>query len=156
MALDFRRADFVLFRALLGEILWPVALKRGVVQESWLDTQWSLSSSSRKDHPNKEEIKQIWMAWRSKGVLTELRRKKEVYKRCKQEQVTQEGYRSPDRSCIGGLRKAKAGLELHLKRSVHSNNKRFCEHINIKRKTRENMGPLLNGAVKLVRNNRNA
>ena len=32
--LDFRRADFILFRALIGRISWATALKRGGVQES--------------------------------------------------------------------------------------------------------------------------
>lgn len=35
-ALDFRRADFILFRALLGRIPWAMALKRRGVQKSWL------------------------------------------------------------------------------------------------------------------------
>lgn len=35
-ALGFRRADFILFRVLLGRIPWAMALKRGGVQESWL------------------------------------------------------------------------------------------------------------------------
>ncbi|GAB0204020.1 mitochondrial enolase superfamily member 1 [Grus japonensis] len=49
-----------------------------------------------------------------------------------------------------GVRKAKANLELNLVRGVKDNEKGFYKYINSKRKTRENMGQLLNGAGELV------
>lgn len=39
---------------------------------------------------------------------------------------------------------------LSLTRNVKDNKKRFYKYINSKRKTKENMGPLLNGAEALV------
>lgn len=48
------------------------------------------------------------------------------------------------------MRKAKAYLELNLARDVKDNKKSFFKYINIRRKTRENGGPLLNGARTLV------
>lgn len=44
------------------------------------------------------------------------------------------------------MRKAKAYLELYLARDVKDNKKGFFKYINMKRKTRENGGTLLNGA----------
>lgn len=49
-----------------------------------------------------------------------------------------------------GLRKTKAHLELNLARDVNSNRKGFHRDISNKRKTRENMVPLLNWAGGLV------
>lgn len=88
----------------------------------------------------------------SKEVLTELRHKKEVYKRWKQGQVTQDEYRAPVQSCGDGVRKPKVGLELNLERDVKGRNKRFYKYINSIKMTRENMGLLLNGAGELVKN----
>lgn len=48
------------------------------------------------------------------------------------------------------MKKAKAYLELNLARDVKDNKKGFFKYINIKRKTRENGGPLLNGAGTLA------
>lgn len=88
----------------------------------------------------------------SKEVLTELGHKKEVYKRWKQGQVTQDEYRAPVQSCRDGVRKPKVGLELNLERDVKGSNKRFYKYINSKKMTRENTGLLLNGAGELVKN----
>lgn len=44
------------------------------------------------------------------------------------------------------MRKAKAYLELYLARDFKDNKKGFFKYINMKRKTRENGGTLLNGA----------
>ena len=52
-ALDFRRADFNLFRDLFGRISWDMALGRRGVQESWLifkdhllqAQEWSMPTS---------------------------------------------------------------------------------------------------------------
>ncbi|GAB0205201.1 hypothetical protein GRJ2_002985700 [Grus japonensis] len=50
--LDFRRANFGLFKDLLGRILWVRALEHGVVQESWSTAgQAPLPPSSRLVHP---------------------------------------------------------------------------------------------------------
>ncbi|PKU46434.1 hypothetical protein llap_3283 [Limosa lapponica baueri] len=48
------------------------------------------------------------------------------------------------------VRKAKADLEFNLAKDVRGKRKGFYKYINSKRKTRENMNPLLNGAGELV------
>lgn len=97
-----------------------------------------------------KEIKQRRLAWISKELLTELRHKKVVYKKWKKRQVTQVKYRVAVWSCRGKFRKAKANLELNLARVVKSNKNGLYKCINSKRKTEENIGPLLNGTGDLV------
>lgn len=48
------------------------------------------------------------------------------------------------------MRRAKAHLELNLVNEVKDNKKCFFEYINSKRKTRKNVGPLLNEVGALV------
>jgi len=48
------------------------------------------------------------------------------------------------RACRDATRKAKVHLELNLPRDVKDNSKGFFKYISSKRKTRENVGPLLN------------
>ena len=63
--------------------------------------------------------------------------------------VTQEEYRDTVPASMDGFRKAKA-LELNLVKDVKGNKKSFYKYIRSKRKTRENMGLLLNGTRNLV------
>jgi len=53
--------------------------------------------------------------------------------------------------CVGAMRKAKAHLELNLARDVKDNKKGFFNYISSKRKTRDNVGPLLNEVSVLVK-----
>ena len=48
--------------------------------------------------------------------------------------------------CRNGVRKGEAHLVLDLVRDMKGNTKGFYMHIRSKKKTRENAGPLLNGA----------
>lgn len=79
-------------------------------------------------------------------LLTEFRHKNEVYKRWKQGQVIQQEYRATVQGCRDRARKAKAKVKLNLWRNVKDNKKGFYKYVNSKKMTRENVGPLLNGA----------
>jgi len=68
----------------------------------------------------------------------------------KEGQTTWEEYRNVVRACRDATRKAKAHLELKLARDVKNNRKGFFNYISSKRKTRDNVGPLLNEAGVLV------
>ncbi|GAB0206587.1 hypothetical protein GRJ2_003124300 [Grus japonensis] len=92
--LDFRRANFGLFKDLLGRIPWVKVLEGKGVQESW--------------------------------------------------------YRNVVRVCRDATRKAKAQLELNLARDVKDKKKGFFKYISSKRKTKENVGTLLNEVGALV------
>ncbi|KAK4811373.1 LOW QUALITY PROTEIN: hypothetical protein QYF61_027602 [Mycteria americana] len=56
-------------------------------------------------------------------------------------------------ACRDALRKAKAQIELKLVKDVKNNNKEFFRCMSSKQKHREDIGPLLNRAGKLVANN---
>ncbi|GAB0205781.1 mitochondrial enolase superfamily member 1 [Grus japonensis] len=64
--------------------------------------------------------------------------------------ATWEEYRDVVRECRDATRKAKAHLELKLARDVKDNKKGFFKYISSKRKTRENVDPLLNEVGALV------
>ena len=62
-----------------------------------------------------------------------------------------EEYRSIVRACREVPRKAKALLELKLAKEIKGNKKRlFLKYVNSKKKTRDNVGPLLNEEGVLV------
>ena len=65
----------------------------------------------------------------------------------KEGQATWEEYRNVVRACKDATRKAKAHLELNLARDARNNKKGFFNYISSKRKTRNNVGPMLNEAV---------
>ncbi|KAK4815711.1 LOW QUALITY PROTEIN: hypothetical protein QYF61_006749 [Mycteria americana] len=112
------------------------------------DIQGSPPPSSGKTHPNKQEISRDSRrpAWMSQELLTKLRLKKEMYKRWKHREVTQEEYRATVQACRNSVRKAKADLELNLSRYGKGDKKDFYKYINSKRKATENVSLLLNGA----------
>lgn len=80
----------------------------------------------------------------NKELLTKLRHKKE-HQRWKQEQVTQEEYSNTVQAHRDSIRMAKAHLDSYLVRNVRGK-KGYHKYISTKRKTRENVELLLNGA----------
>jgi len=85
----------------------------------------------------------------NKEVLAELRWKRKVRGMWKEGQATREEYRNVVRARRDATRKAKAHLELNVARDVKNNKKGFI-YISSKRKTRDNVGPLLNEEGVLV------
>ncbi|GAB0179468.1 mitochondrial enolase superfamily member 1 [Grus japonensis] len=86
----------------------------------------------------------------SKELLQKLKGKKEVHSVWKEGLAIWEEYRNVVRVCRDATRKAKAHLELNLARDVKDNKKGFFKYISRKRKTRENVSPLLNEVGALV------
>ncbi|KAK4807033.1 hypothetical protein QYF61_000362 [Mycteria americana] len=133
--LDLRRADFGLFRDLLRSVSWDKALEGRGAQECWLTfkdhflqaQEWSFPTS-RKSGKNARRP-----AWMNNELLAKVKHKKEG------------GSRHKD-----NVRTAKAYLELNLARDIKDNKKGFCKYISGKRKTGENVGPLLNEIGDLV------
>jgi len=68
----------------------------------------------------------------------------------KERQATWEEYSNVVTACRDATRKAKAHLQLNLARDVKNNKKGFFNYISSKRKTRDNVGPLLNEVGVLV------
>ncbi|XP_074451776.1 uncharacterized protein LOC141746694 [Larus michahellis] len=144
--LYFRRANFDLFKKLLGEIPWARALEGKEAQESWLVFKDQFLQAQDRCIPKRKKSAKGRRrpAWLSRELLKKLKWKKEVYSKWKNELTPWEGYRNATRACRDETREAKAALELNLARDVKLNKKGFYKYIGSKRKTREVVGPLLN------------
>ncbi|KAK4818694.1 hypothetical protein QYF61_017915 [Mycteria americana] len=142
--LDFRRADFGLFRDLFGRVPWDKALEGSSDQESWLTFKDHLLQAQERCIPTKRKSGKNARrpAWMNKELLDKLKHKKEAYRGCKQGQLAWEEYREIVRAARDQVRKAKALLELNLARDLKGNKKSFYRYVGDKRKTRENVGPL--------------
>ena len=150
--LDLRRADFGLFRDLLGRVPWDKALEGRGAQESWVIFKDHLLQAQERCIPTKRKSGKnaTRPAWMNKELLDKLQHRKEAYRGWKQGQVAWEEYREIVRAARNQVRKAKAMIELNLARDIKDNKKRFYRYIGDKRKTRENVGPLRNEMGDLV------
>jgi len=150
--LDFRRDNFGLFKDLLGGIPWIRALDgRGVQERCWLLKHHLLCAEDRCVPLSKRSSKGgRRTAWMSKELLAKLKWKRKVHGMWKEGQATWEEYRSVDKACREAMRKAKVHLELNLAKDIKDNKKGFFKYISSKRKTRENVGLLLNELGVLV------
>ncbi|GAB0210021.1 mitochondrial enolase superfamily member 1 [Grus japonensis] len=150
--LDFRRADFGLFRDLLGRIPWGKALEGRGAQDSWLIFKGHLLQAQERCIPTKRKSSKTTKRppWMNKEVLGKVKQKKEGYRGWKQGQVAWEEYRETVRAARAQVRKAKALTEISLARDVKDNKKSFYRYVSDKRRTRENVGPLWNEMSELV------
>ncbi|GAB0208992.1 mitochondrial enolase superfamily member 1 [Grus japonensis] len=150
--LDFRRANFGLFKDLLGRIPWVKVLEGKRAQESWSIFRHHFLRAQDQCIPKNRKTSKGGRrpAWMSKELLEKLKGKKEAYRMWKKGLPTWEEYRNVVRECRDATRKAKAHLELNLAGEVKDNKKGFFKYISRKRKTRENVGPLLNEVGALV------
>jgi len=132
--LEFRRANFGLFKELLGGIPWVWALESRGVQESWsLFKHHFLLAQDRCIPMSKKSSKGGRRpTWMSKVLLVEIRQKKKVYGMWKEGQTTYEVYRNVFRACREEMRKAKVHLELNLARDIKDNKKGFFKCISSK------------------------
>ena len=80
----------------------------------------------------------------SKELMDKLKEKKKVHEMWKKGLSRWEKYRNVIRACRDARKKANALLELNLEKEVKDNKKSFFRYVNSKRKTRKNVGPLLN------------
>ncbi|XP_071886556.1 uncharacterized protein [Anas platyrhynchos] len=150
--LDFRRADFGLLRTLVGRVPWEVVLKGRGVQEGWALLKREILMVQERSVPTcpKTSRRGRRPAWLNRELWLELRRKKRVYNLWKRGQATREDYKDVVRLCRDKIRKAKAHLELNLATAVKENKKSFYKYINTKRRTKENLHPLLDAGGNLV------
>jgi len=150
--LESRRANFGLFKELLGGIPWVRALEGRGVQESWsLLKHHFLHVQDRCIPLRKKSSKEVRRrTWMSKELLAELRGKRMVCGMWKKGQATWEEFRNAVRAFKDAMRKAKAHLELKLASDVKDNKKGFFKYITSKWKTRDNVGLLLNEVGDLV------
>ncbi|GAB0204079.1 mitochondrial enolase superfamily member 1 [Grus japonensis] len=151
-ALDFRRADFGLFRDLLGRIPWDKVLEGRGAQDSWLIFKGHLLQAQEPCIPTKGKSSKNTKRppWMNKELLGKVKQKKEAYRGWKQGQVAWEEYRETVRAARKQVRKAKALIEISLARDVKDNKKSFYRYVSDKRRMRENVGPLRNETGDLV------
>ncbi|GAB0209929.1 mitochondrial enolase superfamily member 1 [Grus japonensis] len=142
--LDFRRADFGLFRDLLGRIPWDKALEGRGAQDSWLIFKGHLLQAQERCIPTKRKSGKNTKRppWMNKELLDKLKHKREAYRGWKQGQVAWEKYREIVQAARDQVRKAKALRELNLARDIEGNKKSFYRYVSDKRKMRENVGSL--------------
>ncbi|KFP90859.1 hypothetical protein N311_02457, partial [Apaloderma vittatum] len=144
--LDFRRANFGLFKQLLGETPWDRELEGKGAQESWSVFKDHFFQAQNQGIPaGRKSIKRSRRpAWLTRDLLGRLRWKGRVYKLWKEGLATLVEYRTAVREGREAIRKAKASFELKLVREVKENRKGFFKYIAGKTNTRGNVGPLVN------------
>ncbi|KFQ53309.1 hypothetical protein N333_01103, partial [Nestor notabilis] len=142
--LDFKRADFGLFKNLLSKVPWDIVLEGRGAQDCWLIFKDHLVQAQEHCIPTKRKCgrRARRPPWMEKELLRKLRGKKEAYRQWKQGQATWGDYRNVVREARDQVRKAKAQLELNLARDVKNNRKGFYRYIANKRHGRDNVGPL--------------
>ncbi|GAB0180505.1 hypothetical protein GRJ2_000515800 [Grus japonensis] len=86
--LDFKRADFGLFRDLLGRVPWDKALEGRGAQDSWLIFKDHLLQAQEQCIPTKRKSGKNTRrpAWMNKKLLDKVKQKKEAYRGWKQGQ----------------------------------------------------------------------
>ncbi|KAK4807071.1 hypothetical protein QYF61_018412 [Mycteria americana] len=150
--LDFRRADFGLFRRLVERVPWEAALMGKGVQEGWTFFKEEVLKAQEQAVPRcrKTSRRGRRPAWLTRELWLELRRKRRVYDLWKKGQATQEDYKGVARLCREKIRRAKAELELNLAAAVKDNKKHFFKYISSKRRAKENLQPLVDGGGNTV------
>ncbi|KAK4830725.1 hypothetical protein QYF61_013175 [Mycteria americana] len=143
--LDFRRADFGLFRRLVDRVPWEAALMGKGVQEGWTFFKEEVLKAQERAVPRcrKTSRRGRRPAWLTRELWLELRRKRRVYDLWKKGRATQEDYRGVARLCREKTRRAKAELELSLAAAIKDNKKHFFKYISSKRRAKENLQPLV-------------
>ncbi|RMB99816.1 hypothetical protein DUI87_23593 [Hirundo rustica rustica] len=150
--LDFRRADFGLFKRLTQRVPWETVLENKGVQERWVCFKTEILRAQEQTVPvcRKTSRRGKHPVWMSNEVLKELRNKKKMYHLFKEGLISQEVFKGAARACRKKIREAKAQFELNLATSVKNNKKSFYKYINDKRKGITNLGSLLDEAGNLV------
>ena len=146
--LDFRRADFELFRRLVGRVLWSSVFESKGVQDGWLLFKKEVLKAQEQAVPLSRKMSRCGRrpAWMNRELFLRLQEKKRIYLLWKKGRATQKEYKEVVKMCREKIRKAKAQLELKLAAGVKGNKKLFYKYINSKRRTRENLHSLLDEA----------
>ncbi|KFO70779.1 hypothetical protein N303_15360, partial [Cuculus canorus] len=145
--LNFRKADFQLFKELLGRTAWDMILQDKGEKHSWEIFKEAFHRAQESSVPvcRKSGRKGKRLTWLSRELLVKLKKKKVLHRQCEQGQVTWDMYRDAAQLCRDEVRKAKVQLELNLAREVTTNKKGFYRYISRKRKIKENVPPLVTG-----------
>ncbi|KAK4808459.1 hypothetical protein QYF61_005776 [Mycteria americana] len=158
--LDFRRADFGLFRRLvdrpvLAAFLWAQSLDvsnlaAGLCQRE-IQSVAPLGSNALAEREFKQSRRFLeCVADNFLTQLLELRKKRRVYDLWKKGHASQEDYKGVARLCREKIRRAKAKLELNVATAIKDNKKYFFKCISSKTRAKENVQPLVDGGGNTV------
>ena len=144
-SMDFRRADFGLFRTLVDRVPWERVLKGKGVQAGWTLFRQEVLNIQEQAVPmcRKTNRRGRRPSWLNRELLLGLRKQRKVYHLWRKGQTTQEEYRGLVRLCREEIRKAKAQLELRLATVVRDNKKCFYKYISNKKRAKQSLHPLL-------------
>ncbi|KFQ62398.1 hypothetical protein N334_02973, partial [Pelecanus crispus] len=150
--LNFRKANFQLFKELVRRTPWETVLRDRGMEQSWQTFKDTFHRAQELSVPKckKSGKEGKRPAWLSRDLLVKLKSKRELHRQWKQGQVSWEEYREDAQLCREGVRKAKAQLELNLARDIKNNKKGFYRYVNQKRKVKESVPPLMNKNSDLV------
>ena len=111
--LDFRRADFNLFRTMNEWAPWEVVLESMGVQEGWEYFKEVTLKVQELTIPKSRKTSQCARSpdWLNRDLWLELKNKREVYGLWKSGQATYDDYRYIVKLCREKIRKAKAQLK---------------------------------------------
>jgi len=143
--MDFRMADFGLFKTVVETVTWKKVLKGKGVQVGWTFFKEDVLKAEEQAVPMCRKTNQWgrWLAWLNRELLLGLRKIRRVYHLWKKGQGTQEEHRGLVRSRREEIQKAKAQLELRLATFVRDNKKHFYKYINNEKRAKESLHPLL-------------
>jgi len=141
--LNFRKANFRLFKKLVTRTPWETVLRDRGAEQSWQIFKDAFHrvqelSVPRCKKSGKEGKRPVCL---SRDLLGKLKGKRELHRQCKQGQTSWEEYRDVARLCRDEVRRAKAQLELNLARVTKNNKNSFYRYVNRKRKDKESLSP---------------
>ncbi|KFR08823.1 hypothetical protein N306_10297, partial [Opisthocomus hoazin] len=150
--LNFRRANFQLFKEIVRRTPWETVLRDRGTEQSWQvfkdvfhrAQELSIPKCKKSGREGKRP------AWLRQEMLVKLRKKKELHRQWKQGLASWEEYREAARLGRDGVRKVKAQLELNLARDAKNNKKGFYRYVSQKKKVKESVPRLMSKTGKLV------
>ncbi|PKU48865.1 hypothetical protein llap_836 [Limosa lapponica baueri] len=139
--LNFRKANFQLFKELVKRTPWKTVLRNKGAKQSWQIFRDAFHREQELLIPRckKSSKKGKRPAWLNHALLIKLKAKKELHRKFKQDQIAWKEYRYAARLCRDEVRKAKVWLELNLARDAK--NKKGLSCVNQKRKVKETIPP---------------
>ncbi|KFR14245.1 hypothetical protein N306_11783, partial [Opisthocomus hoazin] len=142
--LNFRRANFQLFKEIVRRSPWETVLRDRGTEQSWQVFKDVFHRAQELSIPKckKSGREGKRLAWLRQEMLVKLRKKRELHRQWKQGLASWEEYREAARLCRDGVRKAKAQLELNLARDAKNNKKGFCRYVSWKKMVKESVPPL--------------
>ncbi|KFR07546.1 hypothetical protein Y956_13252, partial [Nipponia nippon] len=150
--LNFRKANFQLFKELVNKTPWETALRDKGAEHSYQIFKEAFHrgqelSILRCKKSGKESKQPTQM---SQDLLLKLKGKKEMHRQWKQGQVSLEEYRDAAQLGRDGIRKAKVQRELNLARDAKNNKTGFYRYVSQKRKFKESAPPMMNKTGKRI------